>query len=115
MKRLGVVAVGLALVALACQAVVDPSLTNLEVGDCVASAQVGVIKKVERQTCVPGRGLLRVTKKFELSLPTWPGQGGVDFAVSVSCPSGTVNVMTPTEESWKEAGDREVVCFEYVR
>jgi hypothetical protein len=114
MKRVAIVVVGLALAALACQAVVDPSLTNLEVGDCVASAQVGVIKKVERRAC--GSGLLRVTKKFELrQFSTWPGSGAVDFAVSLSCPSGTVNVMTPTEESWKEAGDREVVCFEYVR
>jgi hypothetical protein len=109
-----VVVVAVAIVALACEAELDPSLTELEVGDCVESRETGQIETLKHIDCSEPDAL-RVTSKFDMSgYSSWPGYPEVDRVAAERCPASTMNYLGPTEESWEEVGDREVICFERV-
>lgn len=109
-----VVAVGIA--ALACEAELHPSLTHLEVGDCVewlgGSAEV---EKLEHVDC-SYPAAIRVVALFHVTdSGAWPGQTAIDAQADLRCPWETSYVLGPSKDSWEKAGNRRVACFERVR
>jgi hypothetical protein len=109
-----VVAVGIA--ALACEAELHPSLTHLEVGDCVewlgGSAEV---EKLEHVDC-SYPAAIRVVALFHVTgSGAWPGKTAIDAQADLRCPWETSYVLGPSKDSWEKAGNRRVACFERVR
>lgn len=105
--------VGLPL--LACEATLDESLTNFTVGECIAD-QSDEVKDVEVESAdhvsCDTPGALRVTAVFDMSGgEDFPGIDAVDQAALQGCPEDTVTYMFPTEESWEQIDDREIVCL----
>ena len=41
----------------------------------------------------------------------FPGVDDVDQAAIQGCPEDTVTYLFPTEESWEQIDDREIVCL----
>jgi len=109
-----VVAVGIA--ALACEAELHPSLTHLEVGDCVewlgGSAEVEELEHVD--CSYPAA--IRVVALFHVTgSGAWPGKTAIDAQADLRCPWETSYVLGPSKDSWEKAGNRRVACFERVR
>ncbi len=104
----------LLLALAACEATLDESLTELRTGDCVESpgTLAEEITSLEKTDCT-GSNVLRVTNTFEMAgSGSYPGDSAVEEAALSRCsPSSTV-WLGPTEESWEQANDRQVVCFE---
>lgn len=105
--------VGLALV-IACG--LDSSLTDLEVGDCIKDPNVGFaaeeVFSVDHVDCGEP-GALRVTRVFDIiEYDVYPGDAAIDARATSGCPFDATLVLFPTRESWNDADDREVVCFE---
>jgi hypothetical protein len=110
------VAVVVGIMALACEYELDPSLTELEVGDCVAwPSAIGEVEKLEHVDCSEP-GALRVTRKFNVSgYDSWPGYSALEATATQQCPGIFPQYLGPSKETWEKAGDREVICFELVR
>jgi hypothetical protein len=54
-----------------------------------------------------------VLRAFDISgYDGWPGDVDIDRLADSGCPPRTNFVLSPTEDSWVHADDREVVCFE---
>ena len=104
----------LLLALVACEATLDPSLTDLRAGDCVEdTGRLGVeIASLEKTDCT-GSNVLRVTNTFEMAgSGSFPGQNAIDDAALERCSSSATITLGPTEESWEMVNDRLVVCFE---
>ncbi|HET8944660.1 MAG TPA: hypothetical protein VFO59_07755, partial [Dehalococcoidia bacterium] len=100
---------------MACEATLDESLTNFTVGECIAD-QSDEVKDVEVESAdhvsCDTPGALRVTAVFDMSGgDDFPGIDAVDQAALQGCPEDTVTYMFPTEESWEQIDDREIVCL----
>ena len=109
--RIPVVAL-VAVLAIACEAQLDPTLTDIAVGDCVVDPGVSEeIEELDTVECdVPGA--VRATKKFDIvGYSSFPGGPEIDAVAEEECASATI-WLVPTEQSWNEADDRLVVCFE---
>ena len=103
----------LGFVTLACATTLDPSLTELEVGDCVKNP--GGQQEVERLDAVDcdDPGAFKVASTFEVTGQTsFPGEIELQRIALERCSLESTNWLVPTEESWEEADDRLVVCFE---
>ncbi len=110
------VALVVGIAALACEAELHPSLTELEVGDCVewpgGSAEV---EKLEHVDCSEPDAI-RVVAVFEVAdSGAWPGKTAIDAEADLQCPWETSYVLGPSKDSWEKAGNRRVACFERVR
>ncbi len=107
---LGVAALG--IFAIACQAQLDTSLTELEVGDCVRDpGTVAEVQKLDTIDCSEPDAL-RVTKTFEMTgYDSFPGDAEIQDRASEGCLPAPLWLF-PTDESWDEAEDRLIVCFE---
>ena len=102
----------LGIVAVACEAQLDPSLTELEVGDCVRDP--GTVNEVQGMDTVDCSepDALRVAKKFEITgFDSYPGDSQVEAIAMEGCAPASLWLF-PTEQSWNEADDREVLCFQ---
>jgi hypothetical protein len=107
--RVLLVVAALAVFALACETVLDPSLTELEAGDCVRDP--GAVTEVQKLETVEA-DTLRVTKTFEITgHDSYPGDLELQGIAIEGC-SPAALWLVPTEESWNKADDRKVVCFQ---
>jgi len=111
MKLLLVVA-ALGILALACEAELHSSLTELEVGDCVRHpGTVSEVQELKTIDCSEPDAL-HVIKKFEITgFDSYPGLSEVE-AIAIEGGAPAPLWLFPTEQTWNEADDREVVCFE---
>ncbi len=105
-------AVALGIFAIACQSQLDPSLTELEVGDCVRDpGAVSEVQELDTIDCTEP-DVRRVTKTFEITgHDSFPGDFEVNSIALEGCSPAPLWLF-PTEESWNEASDRLIVCFE---
>ncbi len=95
----------------------------MQVGDCYEDFESGLIETLEAQPCAQEHGL-EVYAKFDMPAGVWPGEDAVDTAGIDGCydrfegyvgASYEVSVfdytfLSPTEESWSQIDDREIVC-----
>jgi len=105
---------GLALLA-ACGGL-DSSLTDFEVGDCIKDPDflfgVEQLDSLDRVDCSEP-GVLRAMRVFDITqYDDYPGDGTIDSLASSGCPFDSAMILFPTRDSWNQADDREVVCFE---
>jgi hypothetical protein len=105
--------IGLAFLVAGCGAQIDESLTNLEVGDCVLDSAFGEVESVDTVEC-DADGAIKVIDVFAIEGYTeaYPGDTAIEDAASDGCPSSTITYLSPTKDSWEQADDREIVCFE---
>ena len=94
-----------------CGYVLDESF-EAKVGDCIIpSAKEGNIKKIEHVSCNDPQAYF-VTNLFDITgYDDFPGYTVVEEIAYRKCPFHTDFFITPTEISWKEVGDREVMCL----
>jgi hypothetical protein len=124
--RLGAVLVTAALVTVACSA----EVLSLEVGDCFEDPEGDQteVADVETVDCDEPHDN-EVFHTFELPEGDFPGEDAIAEAFVAECIDdrfeafvGTDYVesevdvfpLTPTEDSWDRADDREVICAAYV-
>ena len=93
----------------------DSSLTDLEVGDCVKDPDLSVeaeeVGSLDHVDCSEAN-TLRVTEVFDITgYDDYPGDETIDSIVSSRC-SIDATILFPTNDTWNQADDREVVCFE---
>ncbi len=90
------------------------SVSDLEVGDCIRDAiPMGEVKTVQLVDCSE-QHYARVLALFdveEVEDSEFPGLEELNSMAQERCPPETTNTMLPTERSWNEAGDREVICL----
>jgi hypothetical protein len=102
------------LFLVACSSELDSSLTTLEAGDCVkmpGSVSSGV-ESLKHVDCSED-GTLQVLRTFDINgYEQWPGDANVNRVADSGCPPRTNFVLSPTEVSWTQADDKEVICFE---
>jgi hypothetical protein len=106
--------VGAVLVLLMAAACMGTSVFELEVGDCIkdphSTEEFKEISTVERVDCSePHYG--QVLALFELEESEFPGLDALDSTAWERCPSGTTDIFVPSEKSWREADDREIICI----
>ena len=115
-RKVGFFCFGLTLTALfalaACQE--GESVFDLKVGDCVASLGAGAeAEEVERVRTVdcsePHDG--EVVAILDVEGDDFPGEETLFDMGFEGCPSEASTSLTPTEDSWNELGDREIVCI----
>ncbi len=99
-------------IAVSCATTLDPSLTDLEVGDCVSNPGTQEVEKLDAVDC-DEPGAFRVASTFEVTDHTsFPGDIELQRIALEGCSLESTNWLVPTQESWGEADDRSVVCFE---
>jgi hypothetical protein len=110
--RVLLVVAALAILVLACETVLDPSLLDLKAGDCVRDpGAVTEVQELETADCSEA-DTLRVTKTFEITEhDSYPGDLELEDIAIEGC-SPAALWLIPTEESWNKADDRKVVCFQ---
>ena len=107
-----VAVLALGFVALACTTTLDPSLTELEVGDCVKNYGQQEVERLDTVDC-DDPGAFIVASTFEVTGHTsFPGDIELQRIAVERCSLESTNWLVPTEESWEEADDRLIVCFE---
>ena len=97
-----------------CASELGSSLTTLEAGDCVKTPGFAVdgVDSLKHVDCTED-GTMLVLRTFDISgYEQWPGDANVTRVSDSGCPPRTNLVLSPTEDSWNSADDREVVCFE---
>ena len=104
-----VVVILFCLLALACEAKLDPSF-DLKVGDCIENQAIGEYESVRHVSC-SAPGALRVVAVFDASYKDWPGQAVIEAEAVRRCPSSAASYFVPTKKSWEQGGDREIVCL----
>jgi hypothetical protein len=121
-----------ALLALACGSLLaacgDDEVPTAEVGDCVQESELtgGSIDEISTVDCDDPH-YAELIAKFDLDGDDFPGAAavgtdaqegcatrfedyvGIDYASSIYF----LAPVTPTEETWERADDREVLCFAY--
>jgi hypothetical protein len=112
-RRVSAWVVGAVLAALMAAACTGTSVFDLEVGDCIedphATEEFREIGTVQRVDCSePHYG--RVLTLFDVEDSEFPGMDELDSIANERCPSGTTDILVPSERSWNEAGDREIIC-----
>ena len=100
----------------ACTGELDPSITDFEVGDCIKDPSIGLareeVESLDRVDCSEP-GTLRATQVFQITrYDDYPGDAVIESLASSRCPLDADLLFFPTRESWNDADDREVVCFE---
>lgn len=103
-----------AVFLIACARELDTSLTTLETGVCVKSPGFALdgVDSLEHVDCSEPGSML-VLRAFDItSYEQWPGDANVNRIADSGCPPRTNYVLSPTEDSWVQADDREVICFE---
>jgi hypothetical protein len=109
--RVTLLAACVTLLLVACgDEVLDDSLTDLEVGDCIESPGSSIeVDSVDQVDCGPGA--LRVIDRFDLEGEEYPGDAALQDMIGSGCPIETVYTLGPTRDSWEKVDDRPVVCF----
>ncbi len=97
-----------------CARELDSSLTTLQAGDCVQAPGLALegVDSLKHVDCSED-GTMLVLRTFDISgYEEWPGDVNVDRVADSGCPPRTNYVLSPTEDSWNQADDKEVICFE---
>ena len=113
MKLTAMAVVIFALAIVACEATLDPSLTDLSAGDCVnVPEELGGVLSLEKTDCT-GSNVLRVTNTFQMTGgDSFPGFSAIDDVALDRCSLSATVTLGPTKDSWEMVNDRQVVCFE---
>jgi hypothetical protein len=103
----------------------DEEVPTAEVGECVNNDLNGIVEEFEVVDCNESH-TGELFFKFELPDGDFPGQEAIDEAITEQCQGqefedfvGTpyndseifVAALPPSEQTWNEADDREVLCF----
>ena len=122
MRRLAIILLAVAGLATACT---EGNVFSLDVGDCFQDPdQFGEVTDVEIVDCSEAHDN-EVYHLFDLPEGDFPGNATVSTLADEGCSEafdGYVGIayaqsrfvyttLSPTEESWDRADDREVVCF----
>ena len=117
----------LAAAALSGCGLLEDEVPTAEVGDCVSNDLVGggTIEEFDIVDCTDSHRA-ELFFKFDMPDGDFPGQEAINAAVVEQCQGsafedyvGTpyaesavyVSPVTPTEQTWNDADDREVLCF----
>lgn len=134
MQARSIAIAGLALVTMAgvaaCGDDDGDSVFSIGVGQCFDDVQAGgTISDVPVVDCAePHKNEVFEVADIGASDAVYPGEDAVETAASEACLGafdayvGTtfaestldLNFLSPTESSWNEVGDREVICFLFV-
>jgi hypothetical protein len=107
----GGLAAGAVIAAILAAACGGTSVADLEVGDCIRDAiPRGEVSTVHLVDCSEEH-YAQVLAVIEVEDSEFPGLDELNTVAQQRCPEGTIDTMTPTEQSWNEAGDREVICL----
>lgn len=122
---LGVVVGGL----LAGCGLLDEEVPTAEVGECVTNdvETGGLVSELDTVSCTETHKA-ELYDKFDLEGDSFPGAEEVNSQAQEGCqsafedyvgtPAGESEIfftaVTPTEETWNEADDREVLCFAFL-
>ncbi len=100
-------------VVFGCQgAVLDESLTDLNIGECVRDTPDEEVEELERVDCTDAVAV-RVVERFDIEgYSDFPGDETVDEIAIEQCPPEALVWLVPTEETWEQLDDRLVICFE---
>ena len=104
----------------------DVSVFSIQVGDCFDDHADGDVQSVGGVPCSEAHDN-EVYALFDLTDDAWPGTDAVNEAAGAGCRARFAEAigadyedsvlmfypMTPTQGSWDERGDREVVCVAY--
>jgi len=106
--------VGAVIVGLMAAGCAGTSVFDLEEGDCIKDpnlteefTEVGTVQRVDCSE--PHYG--RVLALFDVEDSEFPGLDELGTMAWEGCPSGTVDILVPSERSWNEADDREIICL----
>lgn len=113
MRSIVALGAGLALtLSIGCSQL-DSSLSDLEAGDCVRDpGRRFQVRSLDHVDCDDEDAALKVTRVFTIKgYEEFPGPITMDEIINRDCTTDTTAALHPTEESWDQAGDREVVCF----
>ena len=110
----------------ACGALGGGQVATAEVGDCIVTAEMGEdeITEIPTVDCSEAHDA-QVVGKFDLEDGDFPGTDAIETAAEEGCvtqfesfigtpatdSSLTVSYIFPTEDTWNQADDREVLCF----
>jgi len=97
---------------------------RIQVGDCLADPGTGLVETVDAVPCSDPHQS-EAYHSFELTFLDWPGEEGLSEAAGQGCYDQffpfvgmtyeqsiyDFTWLEPTEASWNEIDDREVVCF----
>lgn len=109
--RMGGVVAGAMLLAILAGACDGTPVSDLEVGDCIRDAiPMGEVETVRLVDCSE-QHYARVLAMFDVEDSEFPGLEEFASIAQERCPQGTTNTLFPTEQSWNEKGDREVICL----
>jgi len=104
-------------VSLMAAACMGTSVFELKVGDCIedphATQEFKEISTVQRVDCSePHYGRVLALFDVEDSEDSeFPGMDELDSIANERCPPGTSDILVPSERSWNEAEDREIICL----
>jgi hypothetical protein len=102
----------LALIAAAFAACGDEgNVLELEEGDCIADRPTGNVSEVDFVECDSEEAAYEVLSIVVLDGDEYPGDDNVTAEAELGCAAGTTDYLLPTQETWEEADDREIVCF----
>jgi hypothetical protein len=118
--------VGLVTTVAACGALGGGQIATAEVGDCVDSSQMDDTNVTEIPTvdCTEAHDA-QVVGKFDLEDGDYPGTDAIATEADAGCTEAfedfigvaadqsslQISYVYPTEQSWDQADDREILCF----
>ena len=105
---------GLAFAAVlaACSSNPETSLTDEGETYCVRAPDGGGTISLAPVDCGEP-GVLRVTRVVTITeFDEYPGEATIDAMTTQACPSTSAAALAPTEKSWNEASDRQIICLE---
>ena len=101
-------------------------VATAEVGDCIVTSELGTdeITEIPTVDCTEAHDA-QVVGKFDLEDGDFPGDDAIATAAEEGCAtefesfigaayadsSLEISYISPTEETWDQADDREVICF----
>lgn len=107
------------------ESVTDGDVFAIQVGDCLGSLETGEVSEVSIVPCDEPHDS-EAFEAFDLADGEFPGQEAIEseaaqcqelFEAFVGTPlnesSLLVNFYSPTEESWEQRDDREILCLVY--
>jgi len=107
---------GAALVVLTAAACMGTSVFELKVGDCIEDpnlteefTEIGTVQRVDCSEPHYGR-VLALFDVEDSEDSEFPGLDEMNSIANERCPPEASDILVPSERSWNEAGDREIIC-----
>lgn len=89
----------------------EGNVLELEQGDCIGDRPSGNVSEVDFVDCASEEAAYEVLNIVVIDGDEYPGDDNVTAEAELGCAAGTTDYLLPTEETWKEADDRSIVCF----